>query len=57
MNLNILNHGNELTFMVCNRKEVIDMMLGINKTANFIVFGLYLMSHLYRTTGTYAFNR
>jgi hypothetical protein len=27
-NLNILNHGNEPTFVVCNRKEVIDLTLG-----------------------------
>jgi splicing factor 45 len=30
-NLNILNHGNEPTFVVCNRREVIDLTLGTNK--------------------------
>jgi hypothetical protein len=30
-NLNILTHGNEPTFVVCNRKEVIDLTLGTNK--------------------------
>jgi hypothetical protein len=33
-NLNILNHGNEPTFVVCNRREVIDLTLGTNKRAN-----------------------
>jgi hypothetical protein len=28
---NILNQGNELTFVVCGRKEVIDLTLGTNK--------------------------
>jgi hypothetical protein len=27
-NLNILNHGNKSTFVVCNRKEVTDLTLG-----------------------------
>jgi hypothetical protein len=35
-NLNILNHGNEHTFVVCNRKEVIDSTLGTNKIANLV---------------------
>jgi hypothetical protein len=30
-NLNILNSINELTFVVCNRKEVIELTLGTNK--------------------------
>jgi hypothetical protein len=30
-NLNILNRGNEPTFVVHNRKEVIDPTLGTNK--------------------------
>jgi hypothetical protein len=35
-NLNIRNHGNESTFVVCNRKEVIDLTLGTNTTANLV---------------------
>jgi hypothetical protein len=35
-NLNVLNHGNEPTFMVSNRKEVIDLTLGTNKIANLV---------------------
>jgi hypothetical protein len=55
-NLNILNHGNEPTFVTCNRKEVIDLTLGTNKIGN-LVIGTYLMSRLYQTTDTYAFKR
>jgi hypothetical protein len=33
-NLNILNQGNEPTFVASNRKEVIDLTLGTNKIAN-----------------------
>jgi hypothetical protein len=33
-NLNILNHGTEPTFVVCNRKEVIHQTLGTNKIRN-----------------------
>jgi hypothetical protein len=33
-NLYILNHGTEPTFVVCNRKEVIDLTLGTNKILN-----------------------
>jgi hypothetical protein len=43
-NLNILNHGNEPTFVTCNRKEV-DLTLGTNKIAN-LVIGMHLMSGL-----------
>jgi hypothetical protein len=35
-NLNILNHGNEPTFVVCNKKEVIDLTLGTNNIANLV---------------------
>jgi hypothetical protein len=35
-NLNILNHGNEPTFVVCNRREVIDLTLGTNKIVNLV---------------------
>jgi hypothetical protein len=35
-NLNILNHGNEPTFVVSNRKEVIDLTLRPNKIANLV---------------------
>jgi hypothetical protein len=35
-NLNILNHGNEPTFVVCNRKEVIEQTLGTNKISNLV---------------------
>jgi hypothetical protein len=30
-NLNILNHGNEPTFVVCNKKEIIDLAVEKNK--------------------------
>jgi hypothetical protein len=36
LNLNILNHGNEPTFVVCNRKVVIDLTLGTNKIVNLV---------------------
>jgi hypothetical protein len=36
LNLNILNHNNEPTFMVCNRKEVTDLTLGTNKIVNLV---------------------
>jgi hypothetical protein len=36
LNLNILNHGNQPTFMVCNWKEVIDLILGTNKIVNMV---------------------
>jgi hypothetical protein len=32
--LNIFNHGNEPNFLVCNRREVIDLTLGTNKIVN-----------------------
>jgi hypothetical protein len=35
-NRNILNHSNEPTFVVSNRKEVIDLTLGTNKIANLV---------------------
>ncbi|PNF17226.1 hypothetical protein B7P43_G05220 [Cryptotermes secundus] len=35
-NLNILNHSNEPTFIVCNTKEVIDLTLGTNDIGNLI---------------------
>jgi hypothetical protein len=52
-NLNILNHGNEPIFVVCNRKEVIDFSIGTNKIRK-LVIGMYLVSHLFRTTDTYC---
>jgi hypothetical protein len=33
-NLNILDHGNGPTFVVCNMKEVIDLTLGTKKIAS-----------------------
>ena len=36
LNLNILNYGNEPTFVVCNRKEVIDLTLGTNNIGNLV---------------------
>jgi hypothetical protein len=36
LNLNILNQGNKLTFVICNRKEVTDLTLGTNKTRNLV---------------------
>jgi hypothetical protein len=53
-NLDILNQGNEPTFVTRNRKEVIDLTLGTNRIGN-LVTGMYLMSRLCRITGTYAF--
>jgi hypothetical protein len=35
-NLNILNHGNELAFVVCNWREVIDVTLGTKKIVNLV---------------------
>jgi hypothetical protein len=35
-NPNILNHGNEPTFVVCNRREVIDLTPGTNKIVNLV---------------------
>jgi hypothetical protein len=35
-NLNILNHGNEPTFVVFNGKEVTDLTLGTNKIGNLV---------------------
>jgi hypothetical protein len=51
--LNILDHGNKPTLVVCNRKEVTDLTLSTNKIAN-LVIGMYLTSCLYQTTDTYA---
>jgi hypothetical protein len=36
LNLNILNQGNEPTFVVRNRKEVIDLTLGTNRIGNLV---------------------
>jgi hypothetical protein len=36
LNLNILNQGNEPTFLTCNRKEVTDLTLGTNKIGNVV---------------------
>jgi hypothetical protein len=35
-NLNILNCSNEPTFVVCNRKKVIDLTLGTNKIGDLV---------------------
>jgi hypothetical protein len=35
-NLNILNQGNEPTFVIRNRKEVIDLPLGTNRIGNLV---------------------
>jgi hypothetical protein len=35
-NLNVLNLGNEPTFVVCNRKQVIDLTIGTNKIKNLV---------------------
>jgi hypothetical protein len=35
-NLNILNYGNEPIFVVCNRKQVIDLTLGPDKNSNLV---------------------
>jgi hypothetical protein len=35
-NLNILDQGNENTFVTCNSKEVIDLTLGTNKIENLV---------------------
>jgi hypothetical protein len=36
LNLNILNQGNEPTFVTCKRKEVIDLTQGTNKISNLL---------------------
>jgi hypothetical protein len=36
LNVNILNHGNEPTFVVCKRKEVTDLTLGTNNIVNLV---------------------
>jgi hypothetical protein len=36
LNLNILNLGNEPTFVVRNKKEVIDLTLGTNKIGDLV---------------------
>jgi hypothetical protein len=36
LNLNILNQGNEPTFVICNRKEVTDLTLGNNRIGNLV---------------------
>jgi hypothetical protein len=52
LNLNILNQGNELTFVVHSRKEVIDLTLNTNETGN-LVSNLHvpdqpsLLDHMY----------
>jgi hypothetical protein len=51
LNMNILNHGNEPTFVVCNRKEVTDLTVVTNKISN-LVIGMYLVSRVYRTKDT-----
>jgi hypothetical protein len=38
-NLNILNHCNKPTFVVCNRKVFIDLTLGINNIENLVSNG------------------
>jgi hypothetical protein len=35
-NLNILNHGNEPTFVICNKKKVINLTLGTNKIVSLV---------------------
>jgi hypothetical protein len=35
-NLDILNQGNEHTFVIRNRKEVIDLTLGTNRIGNLV---------------------
>jgi hypothetical protein len=35
-NLNILNKGNEPTFVISNRKEVIDLTLGTDKIGDLV---------------------
>jgi hypothetical protein len=37
LNLNILNHANKPTFVVCNRKEVTDLTLGTKKIVNLVI--------------------
>jgi hypothetical protein len=36
LNLNILNHGTEPTFVVRSRKEIINLRLGTNKIADLV---------------------
>jgi hypothetical protein len=35
-NLNVLNEGNEPTFVVCDRKETKDLTLGANKISSLV---------------------
>jgi hypothetical protein len=51
---NILNQGNETTFLVRNRQEIIDLTLGTNRIGD-LVTGIYLMIHPYQITDTFAF--
>jgi hypothetical protein len=54
-NLNILSHGNEPTFVVCNWKEVTDLTLGRNKIVNLVSTWHVCDELSLSTTGTYAF--
>jgi hypothetical protein len=53
-NLNIPSQGNKPTFVVCNRKEAVDLTLGTNKIGNLVSKWYVLMSHLCQTTGAYV---
>jgi len=49
-NLNILNKGNEPTFIISNRKDVTELTLVTDKTADLVSNGMYLMRSLCQTT-------
>jgi hypothetical protein len=36
LNVNVLNQDNELTFVITNRKEIIDLTVGINEAGNLV---------------------
>jgi hypothetical protein len=48
----ILNKGNKPTFVISNRKEVIDLTLGTDKIGDLMTNCMYLMKSLCQTTDT-----
>jgi len=55
LNLIILNQGNKPNSVICNKKEVTDLILGSNKIGNPANdWHAYMTSDLCQITGTYA---
>ena len=52
-NLNILNKGNETSFVITNRKDVIDLALGTDKKGDLLI-NWYVPDEIsfYQTTDT-----